>query len=129
MPDQEKGSIVVVDDDDGMRLAFERVLNAAGFRAVTFASAEILLQCNAADRAACLVLDIHLPGLSGFELRRELVRTGAKQPPVIFITGHDDPGARDQAEALGAAAYLPKPFAGRTLVEAVVRAIRGAGRA
>lgn len=123
MPEQEKGAIVVVDDDDGMRRAAERVLNAAGFRAVTFASAEILLESDAADGAACLVLDIHLPGLSGFELRRELVRTGSTQPPVIFITGHDEPAAREQAEALGAAAYLPKPFAGRALVAAVSRAV------
>lgn len=121
----ESGAIVVVDDDDGLRLAFERLLNAAGFRAETFASAESLLQSEAADRATCLVFDIHLPGLSGFELRRELVRTGCTRPPVIFITGHDVPAAREQAEALGAAAYLPKPFAGRALVEAVARAVGG----
>jgi len=123
MPDQEP--IVVVEDDDGMRRAFERVLNAAGFHALVFASAEALLQSSAADSAACLVLDIHLPGLSGFELRRELARLGAGQPPVIFITGQDEPSARDQAEALRAAAYLPKPFAGRTLVDAVTRAVGG----
>lgn len=125
MRDREMGAIVVVEDDDGVRRAFERVLKAAGFRAVTFASAETLLQCDAADRAACLVLDVQLPGLSGFELRRELVRTNCGQPPVIFITGHDDPSAREQAEALGAAAYLPKPFAGHALVAAVARAVGG----
>jgi FixJ family two-component response regulator len=119
------GAIVVVDDDDGLRLAFERVLNAAGFRAQTFASAESLLESDAADWATCLVLDVHLPGLSGFELRRELVRSGSPQPPVIFITGHDEPAAREQAEALGASAYLPKPFAGRALVDAVARAVGG----
>jgi FixJ family two-component response regulator len=129
MRDRDMGAIVVVEDDDGVRRAFERVLNAAGFRAVTFESAETLLQCDAADRAACLVLDVHLPGRSGFELRRELVRTGSSQPPVIFVTGHDDRSARDQAAALGAAAFLPKPFAGRTLVEAVARAVGRAGTA
>jgi FixJ family two-component response regulator len=129
MPDQETGAIVVVEDDDGMRRAFERVLSAAGFHAVTFASAETLLHCHAADGAACIVLDIHLPGLSGFELRRELVRTSSGHPPVIFITGHDDRSAREQAAALGAAAFLPKPFAGRVLVEAVTRALGEAGTA
>jgi FixJ family two-component response regulator len=123
MPERDKGAIVVVDDDDGLRQALGRVLSAAGFQAETFASAETLLQSDAAGRAACLVLDIHLPGLSGFELRRTLVRTGSHQPPVIFITGHDEPAARAQAEALGAADYLPKPFAGRTLVAAVARAV------
>ncbi len=129
MPDQETGAIVVVEDDDGMRRAFERVLSAAGFHAVTFASAETLLHCHAADGAACMVLDIDLPGLSGFELRRELVRTSSGHPPVIFITGHDDRSAREQAAALGAAAFLPKPFAGRVLVEAVTRALGEAGTA
>jgi FixJ family two-component response regulator len=129
MRERQKEAIVVVDDDEGLRQALARVLNAAGFRAETFASAEPMLESDAADRAACLVLDIHLPGLSGFELRRELVRTGGTQPPVIFITGHDAPPARAQAEALGAAAYLPKPFTGRALVEAVTRAVGEGGRA
>jgi FixJ family two-component response regulator len=123
MPDRVQGMIVVVDDDDSIRRALLRVLNAAGYRAEAFASAESLLASGAAGQANCVVLDIHLPGLSGFELRRELVRSGAPQPPVIFITGYDGPGARAQAEALGAAAYLPKPFSGRALVEAVARAI------
>lgn len=127
MPEQEKEVVVVVDDDDGLRQALGRALDEAGFRAETFASAENLLESDVAHSAACLVLDVHLPGRSGFELRRELVRTGDRQPPVIFITAHDEPSARDQAEALGAAAYLPKPFAGRTLLEAVIRAV-GAGR-
>lgn len=118
-----QGTIVVVDDDDGARQAFERVLSAAGFHALAFASAESLLQSSAARSAACLVLDIHLPGLSGFELRRELARSGARQPPVIFITGQDEPAARGEAEALGAFAFLPKPFAGRALVDAVARAV------
>ena len=120
---EDSGAIVIVEDDDGSRRAYERVLNAAGFRAQAFASAETLLDGDAAGHAACLVLDIRLPGLSGFELRRELVRTGTAQAPVIFITAHDEPAARAQAEAFGAAAYLPKPFAGRALVEAVARAL------
>lgn len=120
------GAIVVVEDDDSSRQAYERVLCAAGFRAEAFASAETLLESGAVSRAACLVLDIHLPGLSGFELRRELARAGRVQPPVIFITGHDHAAARAQAEALGAAAYLTKPFAGRALVAAVARAVGAA---
>jgi two-component system response regulator FixJ len=127
LPDQVKGAIVVVDDDDSIWRAAQRMLNAAGFRAETFASAESLLESDAAHRAACLVLDIHLPGLSGFELCRELVRSGFRQPPVIFITGQTFV-ARAQAEALGAAAYLPKPFAGRALVAAVTGAVVGVGR-
>ncbi|MGB8434819.1 MAG: response regulator, partial [Burkholderiales bacterium] len=115
MPQLTGVKVMIVEDDDSSRQAFERMLNAAGFRVESFATAEMLLESEAAASAACLVLDIHLPGMSGFELRRELGRTGGKQPAVIFITAHDDPAARAQAEALGAAAFLPKPFAGRTL--------------
>ena len=120
---EKLGAIVVVEDDASSRRAFERMLNAAGFQTEGFASAESLLETDAASRAACLVFDVRLPGMSGFELRRELVRSGSEQPPVIFITAHDDSAARDHAAALGAAGYLPKPFAGRKLVETVVRVI------
>ena len=61
-------SVVVVEDDAGMSKAIERLLRAAGFQTMSFASAEELLQTEAVDVAACLVLDIHLPGLSGLEL-------------------------------------------------------------
>jgi FixJ family two-component response regulator len=122
---ENMGAIVIVEDDDSSRRAFERVLAAAGFRPVAFASAEALLASDATVGAACLVLDVHLPGLSGFELRRELFRSRTEQPPVIFMTGHDNPAARDQAEALGAVAYLPKPFAAQTLVAAVAQAVGG----
>ena len=100
----------------------ERVLNAGGFRALTFSSAEELLQAGTAASAACLVLDIHLPGLSGFELSRQLARAGARQP-IIFMTAHDAPAARAEAVRLGASAYLAKPFQGRALLAAVTGAI------
>jgi FixJ family two-component response regulator len=123
MSEQKKQAIVVVEDDDRLRQALGRLLDAAGFQTETFASAEALLQSDAAERAACLVLDIHLPGLSGFELRRELVRTRSTQPPVIFITGQDKPARRAEAQALGAVACLQKPVAGRILVAEIVRAL------
>jgi FixJ family two-component response regulator len=72
--------------------------------------------------AACLVLDIGLPGLSGFELYQRLLEAGAKLP-VIFITGDDSPSGPKRARELGAIAYLLKPFAGRELVDAVTRAL------
>ena len=65
MPDQQQ-SIVIVEDDAGMRKAIERLLRAGGFQWVSFASAEAFMQAGAADTAGCLVLDINLPGLSGF---------------------------------------------------------------
>ena len=116
MPGQYQ-SIVVVEDDAGMKKAIERLLRAAGFQPVSFASAEELLQTEAAESAVCLVLDIHLPGLSGLELRRILVASG-RAKPIIFITGQDEPSLRDEAQRLGCA-YFRKPFEGKALLEAI----------
>ena len=115
MPDQDQ-SIVLVEDDAGMKKAIERLLRAAGFQPVSFASAEELLQTEAAESAVCLVLDIHLPGLSGLELRRILVASGRAKP--IIFTGQDEPSLRDEAQRLGCA-YFRKPFEGKALLEAI----------
>ena len=109
--------IVVVEDDAGMSKAIARLLRAAGFQPTSFASAEELLQTEAVDFAACLVLDIHLPGLSGLELARLLVTSG-RAKPVIFITGQDDESLREEAQRLGCA-YFRKPFKGKELLEAI----------
>jgi FixJ family two-component response regulator len=114
--------IVVVEDDASMRQALERILQAGGFTAVSFASAEEALEADAA--ADCLVLDIHLPGMSGFELYRRLALAG-KELPAIFITARDEPAVREEAEKLGGAgSYLPKPFSGRDLLDAITQGLR-----
>jgi len=110
-------SIVVVEDDAGMSKAIARLLRAAGFQPTSFASAEELLKTTAVDSAACLVLDIHLPGLSGLELARLLVTSG-RAKPVVFITGQDEASLRDEAQQLGYA-YFRKPFEGKKLLEAI----------
>jgi FixJ family two-component response regulator len=113
--------IVVVEDDESMSQAIERVLRASGFVALTFASAEAALEAGVATASDCLVLDISLPGMSGFDLYRRLV-SASVQLPAIFITAHDDPAIREEADRLGARSYLPKPFSGRTLLDAVTKA-------
>jgi FixJ family two-component response regulator len=115
---KEENKIVVVDDNASMRGAIKRLLNAAGFKVNTFESAEELLQTDVAREAACLVLDVHLPGLSGFELNQQLVGSGVRLP-VVFITAYDEPAARNNAEKAGAVAYLIKPFPGRKLLHAI----------
>ena len=115
-------SIVVVEDDAGMSKAIERLLRAAGFQSMSFASAEDLLQSEAAASADCLVLDIHLPGLSGLELGRRLLASN-RPKPVIFITGQDEASLQEEARRLGCA-YLRKPFGGKILLEAIRRAIQ-----
>lgn len=115
-------TIVLVEDDDGLRSALTRILELAGYRVESFPSAEEALAADAAGRAACIVCDVYLPRESGFALCRQLARGGV-HPPVIFITAHDLPNVHAEAEALGAANLLIKPFAGRRLVEAVRAAL------
>ena len=116
-------TVVVVEDDASMMQALQRLLQAGGFLPRAFSSAEALLQSGATAGAACFVFDIHLPGLSGIELRQRLVESGVEQP-VIFITAHDEPPTSEAAERSGAVACLIKPFAGRSLLDAVRRAIQ-----
>jgi FixJ family two-component response regulator len=115
--------VVVVEDDAGMRRALERLLRTAGFRPLSFDSAEALLGAAGASAPVCLVLDVHLPGLSGFELCRRLPH-GKQDPPVVFITAHDDAQTREQARNAGALAYLTKPFSGGSLLDAIARAMQ-----
>jgi len=114
--------VAVVDDDAAMKQAIERLLNAAGFRTIGFASAEALLSSEAFATLACLVLDVHLPGRSGFQLQQLLLEEGRSRP-VVFVTAFDHPDAAARARAAGAVAYLTKPFQGRSLVAAVSRAL------
>ena len=110
--------VLVVDDDESMREAIESLLAAAGFDTAMYASAEALLAGGAIEGAACVISDLKLGAMSGFELLAELRRRGALLP-VIVITAHDAPGMADRAVRLGAAAYLAKPFTGTALLTAV----------
>jgi len=121
MPTQ-KQNVVVVDDDISMNQAIKRLLLAAGFAVDTFRSAEALLESNATENAGCLVLDMRLPGMSGFELQQRLKQRG-RERPVIFITAHDVPSSQEQARQAQAVAYLPKPFPGLNLMAAVTDAL------
>jgi len=118
-------TIVLVEDDDGLRSALVRILELAGYRVESYPSAEDALAAGAAARAACVVCDVYLPRESGFSLCRRLSQGGAR-PPVIFITAHDLPAVHAEAESFGAADLLIKPFSGRRLIEAVRAALPSA---
>jgi len=122
MPSGNGRRVVLVDDDASMGSALERLLRLAGYVPMVFASAEVFLKAADARCADCVVLDVHLPGITGFELYEQLRREGAA-PPVIFITAYDEQESRNSAGAAGAAAYFAKPFSGNDLVAAVGRAI------
>lgn len=116
------GLILVVEDDDSMREAIERLLQAAGFETRAYASAEALLAAGATAGASCVVTDVKLPAMSGLELLSELSTRG-NWPPVIVMTAHDSPQLRDDAQRRGAAGYLTKPFQGRALLAAIEGAL------
>ena len=114
------GLVAVVDDDAAMRTSVERLLRASGYTTNAFASAEEFLRSGIVDRAIGLVLDIHLGGMSGLELRRRLRDAGATIP-VVFITAFDDEATRREADALGYVDYLQKPFEASRLIGALER--------
>ena len=118
--------VLVVEDDVGMREAIETLLGAAGLAYEAYDSAEALLDAGTAEASACVISDLELPAISGFELLARL-RARSARPPVIIITAHDSPSVRREAERLGAAAYLAKPFAGSALLAAIesVAAVEG----
>jgi len=117
--------VLLVEDDDSMRSAIERLLGVAGFECAAYASAEGLLSDDIGKGAACVVSDLKLPGMSGLELLAAL-RTRGGWPPMILITAHDAPGLREEAKRCGAEAYLVKPFSGTALLNAVREVIKPA---
>jgi FixJ family two-component response regulator len=117
------GTILVVDDDPGFRKGIERLLRAKGFKVRSFPSAEELQADGGLARAACLILDIHLGGISGIEFQLEQRRRGSKVP-VIFVTGNGDDATEDAALAAGCVAYLEKPGPAKKLMDAVAIALQ-----
>jgi FixJ family two-component response regulator len=113
-----KCNIAIVEDDASLRRALERLLRAFGFEAHTFASAEEFLGSAAPESHACLILDIRLPGMSGFELIDHLTTSGQPRP-AIFITAQDEDRVRQQASRIPNSVYLRKPVVGAVLREAV----------
>jgi len=116
-------TIIIVEDDSSVNLAVSRLLEAAGFDVRSFTSAGALLSDAHAHDADCLVLDVHLPDMNGFDLQRKLVATGFSAP-VVVITAHDEPETRDQCIDAGACAYLRKPLEDRLLLNAISAAMR-----
>ena len=109
-------NIGIIEDDASFRRALERLLRASGLEAHTFASAEEFLESAVPESHACLILDLNLPGMSGFELVDRL-SAAAPSRPVIFITAQDEESLRERASLIPNSAYLRKPFVGSVLLE------------
>jgi len=118
--------IAIVEDDLSMRRAMQRIIEHQGEAVNVFASAEALLRHGIPETFDCLVVDIHLPGMSGLELIAHLARSGIRVP-FVFVTALEDDAYRLAAEAAGCVAYLRKPFEADALATAV-RATLDAGQ-
>jgi FixJ family two-component response regulator len=118
--------VYVVDDDDSVRASLKLLIESSGYHVVTFKSAEDFLDSSFGESPCCLILDFHLPGMSGFNLQGHLVKSQTRIP-VIFITGHDRYRMEDEAMRLGAIAYLRKPFDEESLLDAIHALQEGKG--
>jgi len=107
--------VAVVEDDDRARNALGRLLEVGGFETVLFDSAESFIASRPPLDCLCLVLDIHLTGMSGIELQRRL-RAEGSQLPIVMVTGSRADVVREYAERAGCVAFLLKPFSGETIL-------------
>lgn len=114
--------IAVVDDEEAIRKALKRLLRAAGLEAEGYASGQAFLDDAASRRPDCVLVDLHMPSMSGQQLLTH-IRKMAGRPPVVVITAHDAPETRDECLAAGAAAYLRKPLDDRLLLNAINAAL------
>jgi FixJ family two-component response regulator len=119
---QNSRLIVIVDDDESLKSALQDLIESDGLSALCFGSAEQFLNSEAPHKAACLIADIRMPGMSGLELQAKLKAEGCRLP-IIFITAHGDAEMRTLAMRDGAVEFLAKPFDDAILLEVVHAAL------
>jgi FixJ family two-component response regulator len=114
--------VVIVDDDEDVRLALQELLHSVDLETAGFATTQNLLQADLPERPGCLILDVRMPGASGLDLQQHLVRSGNSRP-IIFLSGHGDIAMTVQAMKAGAVDFLTKPVRDQALLDAVTAAI------
>jgi FixJ family two-component response regulator len=115
--------VAVVDDDESVRESLPDLLREFGFATHSFSSAEEFLTSDSLVQTGCLILDVAMPGMTGFDLQRELKLRG-HSIPIIFISAHKDEVVRRRAFQQGAVEFLFKPFSDTALLEALNTALR-----
>ena len=116
--------VAVVDDEQSICVALQRLIRSANMEVKTYPSGGEFLDSLENAWPDCVVLDLHMPKLTGFDVQARLAQIGARVP-VIVVTGHDTPESRARALANGAAAYLLKPVDDQMLLDAISAAIPG----
>lgn len=123
---QNSTLIAIVDDDESLQSALKDLIESEGLSTLCFGSAEQFLDSDARHKAACLIADIRMPGMSGLELQAKL-KAERCRIPIIFITAHGDAETRILAMRDGAVEFLTKPFDDTVLLEIVHAAVRRSG--
>jgi two-component system, LuxR family, response regulator FixJ len=118
-----QATVYVIDDDASVRRALGRLLNVSDYAVVLCESAAAFLSLRTVERPCCLVVDVRMPGLTGFDLQESL-NAEDRRLPIVFITGHGDATMAARALASGAKAFLSKPVDDGPLLEAVRAAVR-----
>jgi len=119
---QNSRLVAIVDDDESVQLALRDLIESDGLPAICFGSAEQFLDSEARNKAACLIADVRMPGMSGLELQAKL-KAERCRIPIIFITAHGDAEMRIHAMREGAVEFLSKPFDDAVLLEIVYAAL------
>src|SRR5262245_15697728 len=121
-----EGAVVhIVDDDESLRRALDRLFRSVGLATRTYGSARELLDAGEVEGVGCIVLDVRLPGMSGLDFQAQLADLGIDLP-VVLMTGHGDIPMSVRAMKAGAGDFLPKPFRDQDMLDAVTAAIERA---
>jgi FixJ family two-component response regulator len=116
--DTDRALVLIVDDDERVRLSIQELVQSVGLDAACFGSTQEVLDSALYERPGCLILDVRLPGLSGLDFQQHLNSSG-KTKPIIFLTGHADVPMSVQAMKAGAVDFLTKPVRDQSLLDAV----------
>ncbi len=117
-------TIAILDDEKSVRTAFRRLLRAGGYDVVLFETGTDLLASHRAQPFGCILLDLHMPEMSGFDVLSHLASMETN-PPVVAITGHDQGGNRERLTRLGVRQYFVKPVDKIALFEAIESVLAG----
>ena len=115
--------ISIIDDDESIRAATDRLVRSLGFVALTFACADDFLRSPRLNDTSCVITDVQMPGMSGIELQSVLIASG-KGIPIIFITAFPDERSQTRAMEAGAVGFLSKPFKGSTMIQYIDEALK-----
>lgn len=120
----KKPIVAIIEDDQGFREALAGMLASYGYEPIEFSRADEFLASVNREHISCIISDIQMPGMSGFELH-ERIATSARPIPILLITALPSEEGRKRAAKAGVACYLPKPFADEDLLACIQKALRG----